>query len=69
MNHAKPGTLQTQELETKSNGLGKDTEVIAPPQERAQTLSQSLGWSFVQSCQSWPRTPRLGTCSCLDLCG
>lgn len=35
LNHAKPGTLQTQELET--NGLGKDTEVIAPPQERAQT--------------------------------
>lgn len=37
LNHAKPGTLQTQELETKSNGLGKDTEVTAPPQERAQT--------------------------------
>lgn len=24
---------------------------------------------FIQSCQSWPRTPWLGTCSCLGLCG
>lgn len=37
LNRARPGTLQTQEMETKSNGLGKDTEIIAPTQKRAQT--------------------------------